>query len=417
MNPKKDLQISKKRTNNKESVVTMDKKIRVGIIGCGARGRLAFGAMLKDREDCEICALHDTNAVRMREVQAFLGGNMYTDLDEMLEKENLDCAVITTPDAEHEACAVKALNHGINILIDKPLAVSAQSCQNVIDAMHKSGKIAMMGFNLRHHPVLKRMKEIIDQGTLGKVILIENREFYDAGRTYMARWNGKKSYSGGLWNHKGSHDFDIFNWYLGFPKPVKVSCFAGMNVFRPENIPFKLEKDIPVGPGCNCCYYAKKGICKDAHPEKDTKMWGEEAIKEDGYRKDSCMYMSDLSVHDNGFAIVEYENGARVCHMECFVCGFSDRIYTIVGDRAIAQVSLHNRTIRITDRWTKEKFTYEVPMTDGGHGGADPLLLDNFIRTVKGEVENLSTLEQGKLSTSIAEAAELSRERGETIKF
>ena len=103
--------------------------------------------------------------------------------------------------------------------------------------------------------------------------------------------------------------------------------------------------------------------------------------------------------------------------MECFVCGFSDRIYTIVGDRAIAQVSLHSRTIRITDRWTKENVTYEVPMADGGHGGADPLLLDNFIRTVKGEVKNLSTLEQGKLSTSIAEAAELSRERGETIKL
>ena len=140
----------------------MSKKLKVGIIGCGARGKLAFGAMLKDREDCEICALHDTNSVRMREVQAFLGGNMYTDLDEMLDKENLDCAVITTPDAEHEACAVKALNHGVNVLIDKPLAVSAQGCQNVIDAMHKSGKIAMMGFNLRHHPVLKRMKEIID---------------------------------------------------------------------------------------------------------------------------------------------------------------------------------------------------------------------------------------------------------------
>ena len=87
----------------------MDKKLKVGIIGCGARGRLAFGAMLKDREDCEICALHDTNIVRMREVQAFLGGNMYTDLDEMLEKEALDGVFIGTRCSLHTPYACKVL--------------------------------------------------------------------------------------------------------------------------------------------------------------------------------------------------------------------------------------------------------------------------------------------------------------------
>ena len=394
----------------------MDRKLRFGIIGCGARGRLSFGALLKDREDCEICALYDTNHVRLRCVSEQIGGKIYTDLEEMLAKESLDCAVVTSPDPEHEKGAVAALNHGVNVLIDKPLATSAAGCRNIIDAMHKSGKIAMIGFNLRHHPVLKRMKQIIDNGDLGKIFLIENREFYDGGRTYMSRWNGKKSYSGGLWNHKGSHDFDIFNWYLGFPKPVKVACFAGMNVFRPENIPFKVEKGIPVGPGCSLCHYGKSGICKDAHSESSP-MWGEEAVREDGYRKDSCMYMSDLSAHDNGFSIVEYENGARASHMECFVCGFSDRIYSIVGDKAVAQMSLHRSTIRITGRWTKESITYEIPPQEGGHGGADPGLLDSFIRAVRGETENLSTLEQGMLSTSIAEAAELSRERGQVIEL
>ena len=103
--------------------------------------------------------------------------------------------------------------------------------------------------------------------------------------------------------------------------------------------------------------------------------------------------------------------------MECFVCGFSDRIYSIVGDKAVAQMSLHQSTIRITGRWTKESVTYEIPPQEGGHGGADPGLLDSFIRAVRGETENLSTLEQGMLSTSIAEAAELSRERGQVIEL
>ena len=74
--------------------------------------------------------------------------------------------------------------------------------------------------------------------------MMENREFYDGGRTYMARWNGKKSESGGLWIHKGSHDFDVFNWLLNFPKPKKVSAFAGMNVFTPQNFPFEVKDGI-----------------------------------------------------------------------------------------------------------------------------------------------------------------------------
>ena len=389
--------------------------LKVAIIGVGARGVKCFGNMLKNRKDCKIAALMDTNPVRLR-LAAELYDNppTYTDLNEMLEKESLDCAIITTPDAEHESCAVTVLNHGVNVLIDKPLATSAKGCQNIIDAMNKSGKIAMMGFNLRHHPVLKKMKELIDEGVLGKIFLMENREFYDGGRTYMSRWNGRKSYSGGLWNHKGSHDFDIFNWFLNFPKPVKVVAFSGMNVFRPENIPFELEDGIPVGPRCRDCHYLKNGVCKAGFQE-ESEEWGDEAAKHDGYVKDSCMYMSDLSTHDNGFAMVEYENGARVSHMECFVCGMSDRIYTIAGDKATAQISLHNRSIRITDRWEKSSVTYEIADTDGGHGGADPKLLDDFLATVRGERENKSTLEQGMISTSIAEAAELSKEENRVV--
>ena len=159
----------------------MDRKLRFGIIGCGTRGRLAFGALLKDRDDCEICALYDTNKVRLHSVSEQIGGKIYTDLEEMLEKESLDCVIVTSPDTEHEKGAIAALNHGVNVLIDKPLATSAAGCRNIIDAMNKSGKIAMIGFNLRHHPVLKRMKQIIDNGDLGKIFLIENREFYDGG--------------------------------------------------------------------------------------------------------------------------------------------------------------------------------------------------------------------------------------------
>ena len=278
----------------------MEKKLNFGIVGTGLRGIGCFGHHLKERSDCVIRAVCDLNEVRAKLMAEKLGSpKVYTDLDEMLNKEKLDAVIITTPDAFHEECAVRALKHKVNVLIDKPLATSVKGCQNIIKEAKKSKKVAMIGFNLRHAPLLLKLKSIIDEGVLGKIFLAENREFYDGGRTYMARWNGKKSSSGGLWIHKGSHDFDIFNWLFGFPKPYKVTAFAGMNVFTPEGFPFPLEKGIKPGPCCSECHYAKNGVCKDA-ATYDGAEWGKAAQKVDGYVKDSCMYLSDLSVHDNG---------------------------------------------------------------------------------------------------------------------
>lgn len=128
------------------------------------------------------------------------------------------------------------------------------------------------------------------------------------------------------------------------------------------------------------------------------------------------MYLSDLSVHDNGFAVVEYENGTRACHMECFVAGMSDRFYTVVGTHGLATLSLSGRTITVTKRWGGEKIVYEIPAINlGGHAGADPRLVESFLRTIQGLESNRSTIEQGMLSTAIGEAAELSREENRVV--
>ncbi|OQA84149.1 MAG: putative oxidoreductase YteT precursor [Lentisphaerae bacterium ADurb.Bin242] len=393
----------------------MQEKLTFAIVGTGSRGVLCFGELLKKRSDCTIKALCDRNAIRAKIAAGKLGSPaIYTDLELLLKEAKPDAVIITTPDASHEECAVKALKHKVNILIDKPLATTVKGCRNIIREAEKSGKVAMMGFNLRHAPLLMKLKEIVETGVLGRIFLVENREFYSNGRTYMARWNGRKSSSGGLWIHKGSHDFDVFNWLFGFPKPCKVAAFAGMNVFIPDGFPFPLEKDIRPGPCCSECHYAENGLCKDAYPHTEEE-WSGEARKLDGYVKDSCIYLSDRSVHDNGFAIVEYENGVRACHMECFVTGMSDRFYTVVGTLGQASLSLAGCTLTVLKRWSNEKIVYEIPEPRGGHAGADPGLLESFIRAIRGTEPNTATFDQGMLSTAIGEAAELSRAENRVV--
>jgi predicted dehydrogenase len=393
----------------------MGKKLKFAIIGVGGRGVNAFGEALAENDDVEIVAFCDPNRVRMEAAAKSINisPNMYENVEQMLENEKLDACVITSPDCYHADNAVAVLDKGINVLIDKPLATTSAGCRRIIEAAEKSNCVAMIGFNLRHTAVLKRLKQIVSDGTLGRIFMIENREFYDGGRTYMSRWNRKYEISGGLWIHKGSHDFDVFNWLLDFPKPLKVSAFAGVDVLNPDNLPFELEKGVKPGPTCTECPYKKK--CPDVHEAVAEDGWNDESAAIDGYRKDLCMYMSDKDTHDNGFAIVEYENGVKAMHMECFITPISDRRYTVIGTKGQAEVSLHDRTILIRPRWSQETVLYNIPEEEGGHGGADPHLVQAFVDAVKGVEANTSTTQHGLLSTAIGEAAEISRREERTV--
>ena len=394
----------------------MEKKVKFGVVGVGSRGLSAFSTMICQRTDAEVAAFCDTNEIRMKTAAEKLKitPNFYATITDMVKNESLDAVVITTPDFYHEQCAVEALENGVNVLIDKPLATSVKGCRNIIAAAEKAGKTVMLGFNLRHNAVLKKVKKLISEGTVGKVFLIENREFYDGGRTYMSRWNRSYEFCGGLWIHKGSHDFDVFQWLLDFPKPVKVSSFAGINVLNKEHIPFEVTPGTPVGPTCHECPYKK--ICPDIYDiSGELDRWGDEAAKLDGYKKDLCIYTSDKSVHDNGIAMVEYDNGARASHMECFVTPISDRRYTIVGELGQIEASLTDRTVTVRPRWSKEIATYQIPDEEGGHGGADPNLLDTFIKVITGVLPNTSTTEHGMMSTAVGQAAELSRREERTV--
>lgn len=397
----------------------MSKKLKIAIIGTGTRGINCFGEILRKRSDVEITALCDTNPVRVKAAAEILKVNArcYTSIADMAANETLDGVIITTPDNEHFACSMQALSCGWNVLIDKPLATNAADCKKLIEEAKKSSKTLMIGFNLRHSEVLKRLKSFIDDGTLGKVFLAENREFYDGGKTYMSRWNRSFDKTGGLWIHKGSHDFDIFNWLLGFPKPLRVSSFAAVNVLDKDHLPFDIVDGKKPGPDCNHCCYQDK--CKDKFVLKDDelKLWGDEAVACDGYVKNVCMYLSDKDNHDNGIAMVEYENGIKVSLLESFIGSKCDRVYTIIGDKATAEVSLHDGTIKITPRWGGEIVTYNVQIPDGGHGGSDPNLVDTFCRVVSGETSSTSTAEHGMLSTALGQAAEISRREHRMVEM
>ncbi len=387
-----------------------NRMLNIGIIGTGNRGVGCFGALLAARADTCIAALSDPNSVRLEAAAAKIGPDAarYTDAEEMLARESLDALIITSPDYSHADHAISALRAGIpHVFVDKPLATTTEDCRRVAQAARETGGQVAVGFNLRHLPLLRKIKEIIEGGLIGDLMLIENQEFYDGGRTYMARWNRRREWSGGLWIHKGTHDFDVFNWWNAGGNPVRVAAFAGVNALRPDKIPFPVDPDVPVGPNCRACAY--QTVCPDFYAaDYGQDLFSPDAAREDGYLKDLCIFLSDKDTHDNGIALIEYDNNVRASHSECFICNFDDRRYTVVGDRGTLLASVSDPTqITLRPRWGADQIIEVPPVAGGMNGGADPLLLEDFLRSVRSGIPALSGLRDGLRAVAVGEAAEV----------
>ncbi|NLB56010.1 MAG: Gfo/Idh/MocA family oxidoreductase [Lentisphaerae bacterium] len=392
-------------------------KLRIGIIGAGSRGVSSFGKLFSDRTDTEVVAYADLNEERMKEAKDFLKKDdieLYTDVSKMLSSAEMDAVVIATIDCYHKEHIVAALEAGYHVLTDKPMATNTRDCIAINDAARKSSKIINMGFNIRSDVVCRKMKELIETGVIGKLVTIEEREYYTGGKTYFSRWNRFYAKCGGLFCHKGSHDFDIINWFNEGALPVKVSAFAGMNVFIPEGLPFELEANEKAGPYCEICQVAYK--CPDrVDLSEGFKGFTGKGREADGYNRDTCMYLSEKDTHDNGIALIEYDNGVRVSHSENFISPVTDRFFSIVGDKGHIEASLGQSKITVFPRWTADKTEYFLRRTAGGHGGADPRMVETFVQSIRHNKKPTATVRDGTLSVLIADAAERSRRENRTV--
>jgi len=402
----------------------------MGIIGIGGRG-VGFARMFSNelKSRVQLMALADPNRERAEASFDYIGAqaDIHTDVNEMLARKDIDAVMVTTPDYLHEEVCLTAFKARKHVLVDKPLAITGRGCLRVIEAARKADRLLYMGFNMRHDVVLQRLKKLILAGTFGEIFSMQAIEHYNGGRTYMSRWNRLKKFSGGLWIHKGSHDFDVLNWLIGAPRPVRVSCFANVFTLNDRHFPFPLRRNVKPGPTCSACAYQKE--CPDACPvaaaadnadvrtRSYARMFGDEAARNDGYRKDLCMYLSDKDTHDQGIAIVEYDNGATASHSEYFVTPVSNRHYLLEATGGHVEADLHGNWIEFRPRWSQDKVTHNVHRPTGGHGGADPRMAAEFVECIRSGHRPTASGIDGAWSVAIGEACELSRAERRTVEI
>ena len=390
------------------------KKKRIGIIGMGNRSYSLILPLLTEQFNSrvEITAVYDPDPVKLDFAKETIKSEtlkLFDNREDFL-KSGLDLVMVCTPQSGHAENAIAALEAGINVFLEKPMARTAAECQAIIDAEKKSGKTVFMGFNLRHQPMCRYIADAVNSGKIGHVQQIVCTDYYNGGYSYFRRWHRLTKNSGGLAVEKGCHSIDQINRFAR-SVPVRVSAFGGLDRFLPD----KEGADYcsKCGKKDTCLYY----MDMDKAEENTLKETGIPAVIVNGGKKlDMCVFNSDKDTFDNHTIMIEYANGCRAMLAECFtssVVHTSGRQFILNGwDGQIwADMPTHvfrfypNAPAAYADKLTPEEV--KISRTPGSHGGADNLMLEYVINCMETGAENTEMLTiDGYYAVAVAEAAE-----------
>jgi predicted dehydrogenase len=189
--------------------------IRAGIIGCGGVAR-AHIAGYKDN-GIKITALTDVNQEAAESTVKELApeAQVFTTTEELLDSGKVDVISICTPPVVHADTAVKALEKGIHVLCEKPLAHDLSSAERILKATKKTDAKFMVAFRHRFLPATQKMKEFIDNGKIGTPVLFLN-EFCGPAFAMKDKWFCRKEISGGgCMLDTSAHSVDLFRYLFG----------------------------------------------------------------------------------------------------------------------------------------------------------------------------------------------------------
>jgi len=339
--------------------------LRIGTIGAGGRGRISKNAH-KPEEGSSLVAACDLNQAVLDEYKKEFGEGFttYTDYREMLDKEKLDGVFVTSPDFLHEEHAVAALERGIGVYLEKPMAITIEGCDRILRTAKKHNARLYVGHNMRFFPVIRKMKEIIDSGKIGDVQAIWCRHFINyGGDAYFKDWHSEQRFSTGLLLQKGAHDIDVIHWLAG-GHTVRTVGMGKLSVYNQV-----LDRRSPSEPG--------------------VASWSMDNWPPLSQKKLSPI----IDVEDHSMMLMQLSNGVQASYEQCHYTPDSTRNYTIIGTQGRienfgdysnegceATIAVWSRRCGVTRMGTE---SYSIPPAKGSHGGSDPLIIGGFVECLR----------------------------------
>ena len=371
------------------------KQYSVIVIGAGQRGTRYTDIMSKFVDKFKVVGVAEPIESRRNHIKNKHGISddmCFTTWEDILAKPKMaDVAIISTMDDMHYEPAMKAIELGYNLLLEKPVAPTAKECADIALAAEKKGVKVLVCHVLRYTPFFKKIKELVMGGAIGKVMSVMHVEgvgnVHQSHSYVRGNWHSEQETSPMLLA-KCCHDLDILQWILDEPCE-KVQSFGKLTYFTPENAPDGaphrcIDGGCPIEDTCpyNCrkLYYEStdntwfrpacaRDIAEGEIPTDEEVMT---ALKTTDYGL--CVYHANNNVVDHQTVNMQFKSGANATlSMNAFNKG--GRFIRIFGTKGELYAYMRDKTITLYT--FDDKVQTEIPYVSttesilGGHGGGD----------------------------------------------
>ncbi len=335
--------------------------MNIAVIGANHRGRISLLAHQPDR-GFHLTAICDLSPDGLASYSGAIGRpiSFTSDHREIAADPAIDAVFICSPDHLHVEHSCAALRAGKHVFLEKPMAISIADCDRILDAAERSAGRLYVGHNMRFFPSMQIMHQLIAEGRIGRVEAIWCRHFISyGGDAYFKDWHSERAHSHGLLLQKGAHDIDIIH-YLGGAYTQRVVGMGKLSVYDQIT-----DRRRPDEPGCT---------------RSEPPVWP--PLSHTGVSP-------TIDIEDHSMILMQLANGVQASYMQCHYSPDAHRNYTIIGTEGrienYGDVSRPDQPARI-HLWN-QRVSYqpagheiiEVPQLEGSHGGADRLMIEDFL--------------------------------------
>ena len=194
--------------------------IKIAILGCGTVGRVHADA-IQATLGASLCGICDYSYEKAKDCASLYGTRAYETYEELLADEAIDAIAICTPSGMHPDQAIAALNAGKHVILEKPMALTSKDARRICDAEATAKGTLFAIFQNRYTKDVQRLKAVIDNGDLGRLVMCDLYMKFWRDEAYYAKspWRGTYAMDGGgaLMN-QGIHGVDLMNYLLGKPR-------------------------------------------------------------------------------------------------------------------------------------------------------------------------------------------------------
>lgn len=358
--------------------------MRLGVIGYGTRLRHMVGEFKKADPACELAAITEINLQRLKEEPGMDNDEieLFEDAGEMLRTMNLDGVAIGTRCSLHTKFALKVLETGLPLFLEKPVATTYEDLGLLSQANEATSSEVVVSFPLRGSKLVSLAKEIVDSGKIGTVEHVQAVNNVPYGGIYYQGWYRDENETRGLFLQKATHDFDYITYLLG-KKPVTVCAMKSKQIFKGSK---------PAGLRCTEC--DEQDACLESAVLK--------RLNNDFVPGENCCFAVDTGNEDSGSALIKYDSGMHISYSQNFFArrGAQARGARLFGYKGTLEFDFYTGILKIYMHHTPRVETYELEQT-GVHHGGDATIARNFVDIMRKRNISKFSLETGILSALI----------------